>query len=71
VLTITRESLHGLVDKVDGKNIEKAFLVLMSFLPEVEPLPDEIEVMREFDEKVAKHGTARHDAVCYSEINWD
>ena len=64
-MNITREMLHQLVDIVDNKDIELVCQILIRFVPEDAPLPDEIEAIDKANESIAKFGT-----VNYSEIDW-
>lgn len=63
----------------DQRNVERSFIELMSeedietlynvvvkFIPENVPLPDEIEAIERADKSIAKNGTVPHDAV-----DWD
>ena len=65
-MTVNRETLHKLVDIVDIKDIRLVSQILMRFITEDEPLPDEIEAIKQADESIAKFGT-----VDYEEIDWN
>ena len=65
-MSITRDTLHGLVDIVDNRDLNIVFQVLMRFVPESPAMPDEIEAIQKADESIAKFGL-----VDYVDINWD
>ena len=50
----------------DEKDTETIFRVLIRFVPEDEPLPDEVEAIRRANENIKEYGTISHDA-----IDWD
>ena len=62
----TRQSLHTLVDMVDEVGIETLYNVMIKFIPEVEPLLDEIE-----SHVAAQEEVARGDVVSHDDISWD
>jgi len=62
----TRQSLHTLVDMVDEMGIETLYNVMIKFIPEAEPLPDEIEA-----HKIAMEEYKRGETVAHDDINWD
>jgi len=61
----TRQQLHTLVDMLEDNVLDIMYNVMIRFIPEVEPLPDEIEshihAMEEFK---------RGDVVGHDEIDW-
>ena len=59
-----REAIKNLVDMIPEDDIETIYKVLIRFVPEDDPLPDEIEAIREAKEDTSP--TIPHDA-----INWD
>lgn len=61
---MSRETIKNLVDMIPEKDIETIYRVLIRFVPEDEPTPDEIEAIRE-----AKADTG--ETVPHSAINWD
>lgn len=63
---MSKEMLKGLIDLLDEKDTETIFRVLIRFVPEDAPLPDEIEAIKSANESIAESGTISHD-----EINWD
>ena len=65
-MVATRQRLHTLVDLVEEKGLETLYNVMIRFVPEVEPLPDEI----------AAHAKATEEyrlgeIVSAEDINWD
>jgi len=63
---MSKEVLKDLIDLIDETDSETIFRVLVRFVPEGAPLPDEIEAIREANESINLHGTISHDA-----INWN
>lgn len=58
--------LKGLIELVSEEDIETLCNVVVKFIPENVPLPDEIEAIERADKSIAKNGTVPHDAV-----DWD
>ena len=58
--------LKGLIDLLDEKDTDTIFRVLIRFVPEDEPLPDEIEAIKRANESIEKNGTISHE-----DIDWD
>ena len=63
---MTKEMLKGLIELVAEEDIETLYNVVVKFIPENVPLPDEIEAIERADKSIAKNGTVPHDAV-----DWD
>lgn len=63
---MSKEMLKGLIDLIDEKDTETIFRVLIRFVPEDKPLPDEIEAIKRANESIEKYGTIPHDS-----IDWD
>ena len=61
-----KEMLKGLIELVSEEDIETLYNVVVKFIPENVPLPDEIEAIERADKSIAKNGTVPHDAV-----DWD
>lgn len=61
----TRQQLHTLVDMLEENGLDTIYNIMIRFIPEIEPLPDEIEsharAMEEFK---------RGDVVSHDEIDW-
>ncbi len=58
--------LQGLTDLIDDNDMDTIFKVLVRFVPEETPLPDEIEAIERANKSIDEHGTIPHEA-----INWD
>lgn len=58
--------LKNLIDIIAEDDIDTIFKVLIRFVPEDEPLPDEIEAIEAANNSIKENGTIPHDA-----INWD
>lgn len=63
---MSKEIIKGLIDLIDDNDMDTIFNVLVRFIPEEAPLPDEIEAIKRADKSIAEHGTVPHEA-----INWD
>ena len=63
---MTKEMLKGLIELVSEEDIETLYNVVVKFIPENVPLPDEIEAIERADKSIAINGTVPHDAV-----DWD
>ena len=65
-MSVTRETLRQLVDVVDNKDINLVYQILVRFIPEVAPLPDEVLAIKAADESINQYGT-----VDYADIDWN
>lgn len=63
---MSKEMLKNLIDVISDDDIDTIFKVLIRFIPEDKPLPDEIEAIEAADKSIAENGTIPHEA-----INWD
>lgn len=63
---MSKEMLKGLVELVPDEDIETLCNVVIKFIPEDTPLPDEIEAIARANKSIAENGTIPHEA-----INWD
>ncbi len=63
---MSKEMLHGLIEMIDDDDIEVLYKVLVKFVPEVPPEPDEIQALENGRRDRTENGTIRRDA-----INWD
>ena len=61
-----KEILKSLIDMIDENDTETIFRVLIRFVPEDTPLPDEIEAIARANQSIQINGTVSH-----SDINWD
>ena len=61
---MSRETIKYLIDMIPEKDIDTIYKVLIRFIPEDEPLPDEIESVAEA--KADKSATISHNS-----IHWD
>ena len=64
-MKITRQQLHLLVDSVEEKGLETLFNVMIRFIPEDLPLPDELE-----SHAIAAEQYRRGDYVRHEDIDW-
>ena len=63
---MSKEILKGLIELVPDEDIDTIYKVIVKFIPEDKPLPDEIEAIERANKSIEKNGTISHDA-----INWD
>lgn len=61
-----KEVLKSLIDLIDERDIETIFRVLVRFVPEDIPLPDEIYAITKANESIEACGTVSHE-----EIDWE
>jgi len=65
-MNVSRQQLHNIIDVVDLGALDVLYQVLIKFMPEDEPTPDEIEAIRMGREEIKRGETVRHD-----DIDWD
>lgn len=63
---MSRETLKNLIELVPDSDIDVLYRVIVKFVPEVEPEPEELEALLEGREDRKRNGTVSHE-----EINWD
>jgi hypothetical protein len=63
---MSKEMLKGLIELVPEEDIETLYKVVVKFIPEEAPLPDEVEAIARANKSIAENGTIPHEA-----INWD
>ena len=63
---MSRETIKYLIDMIPEEDIETIYKVLIRFVPEVKPEPEELEALIEGREDRKKNGTVSHN-----DINWD
>ena len=61
-----KEILKSLIDLIDENDTETIFRVLIRFVPEDTPLPDEIEAISRANQSLNTGITVSHE-----NINWD
>ena len=61
-----KETLKNLIELVPENDIDVLYQVIIKFIPEVEPEPDEIAAIMEGRKDREENGTIPHEA-----INWD
>lgn len=60
---MSKEMLKGLIDLIDDNDTETIFKVLIRFVPEDQPLPDEVEAIARANKSIEENGTIPHDAI--------
>ena len=63
---MSKEMLKGLIELVPEEDIETIYRVIIKFVPEDKPLPDEVDAIKRANKSIEENGTISHDA-----INWD
>lgn len=63
---MSKEAVINLVNLIPDEDIETIYKVLVKFIPENKPLPDEIEAIER-----GKHEYENGEYVSMDEINWD
>ena len=63
---MSREKLKNLIELVPEKDIDVLYKVIVKFVPETEPEPDEIQAILEGRKNSLENGTISHD-----DINWE
>ena len=63
---MSKEALKKLIDVIDESDLDTIFQVLIRFVPEDEPLPNETEAIAAANKSIAEAGTVSH-----ASINWD
>ncbi|MCM1097829.1 MAG: hypothetical protein NC427_07155 [Ruminococcus flavefaciens] len=63
---MSREMLKNLIELVPENDIDVLYKVIVKFIPEVEPEPDEIAAILEGRKDRLENGTIPHEA-----IDWD
>ena len=51
---MSRQELHSLIDTVNEKEIDLLYALILKFIPSGNPLPDEIEAIRQGEEDYKK-----------------
>ena len=52
---MSKEMVKGLIDLIDDRDMDTIFKVLVRFVPEEAPLPDEIEAIERANKSIAEH----------------
>lgn len=63
---MSKEMLKNLIELVPDEDVEVLYKVIIKFIPEAVPEPDEIEAIWEGRKDRGENGTISHDA-----INWN
>lgn len=63
---MSKEMLKGLIELVPDEDVETLYKVVIKFIPETEPEPDELAAIQEGRKDRTENGTIPHEA-----INWD
>ena len=61
-----KEILKNLIDLIDEEDTDTIYRVLVRFVPEDAPLPDEIEAL-----EFANLNIKNHEIISHEEVNWD
>ncbi len=63
---MSKEMLKNLIELVPENDIDVLYKVIIKFIPEVKPKPDEIEAIEAGRKDRKENGTVSHEA-----IDWD
>ncbi|MDE6974647.1 MAG: hypothetical protein K2P07_08860 [Lachnospiraceae bacterium] len=63
---MSKEMLKNLIELVPESDIDVLYKVIIKFIPEAEPEPDEIEAIKAGRRDRVENGTVSHES-----INWD
>ena len=63
---MTRQVLHDLIDVVEPREFDLLYRLLIKFIPEDNPTPDEIAAI-----EVGRREIERGEAVSHDDIDWD
>lgn len=63
---MSKEILKELIELIPEEDIDTIYKVIIKFIPEDKPLPDEIEAIKRANKSIMENGTVSHDAV-----DWD
>lgn len=63
---MSRETLKNLIELVPESDIDVLYKVIIKFIPEVEPEPDELAALLEGRQDRKENGTIYHN-----DIDWD
>lgn len=61
---MSKELVKGLIDLVPDKDIETIYQFIIKFIPEVEPMEDEIAAIEEAQEDTSP-------TISHNDIDWD
>lgn len=61
-----KEALRNLIELIPDEDIETLYKVVVKFIPEVEPEPDEVQALLNGRKDRLENGTISHEA-----INWN
>ena len=64
-MVATRQQLRDIIDVVDSKELNVLYQVLIKFIPEAQPLPDEVEAIR-----LGRDEIRRGEIVSHDDIDW-
>ena len=64
-MNTTRQQLRDIIDVVDSSELDVLYQLLIKFIPESEPMPDEIEAIR-----MGRDEIRRGDIVNHDDIDW-
>jgi len=63
---MSKETLKAMIELVPEKEFDTLFKVIVKFIPEVEPEPDEIQAIVDGRKDIEENGTISHE-----DIDWD
>jgi len=60
-----RKQLHDIIDVVDSSELDVLYQVLVKFIPEDEPMLDEVEAIR-----LGREEIKRGESVSFDDVDW-
>jgi len=66
LMIASRQQLHDIIDVVDQKELNVLYQILIKFIPEDEPAPDEIDAIRKGREEIRRGETVSHEDIDWS-----
>ena len=64
-MVATRQQLREIIDIVDSNELNVLYQVLIKFIPDAEPMPDEIEAIQ-----LGREEIRRRDIISHDDIDW-
>lgn len=65
-MSLTKQTLHNLIEMIDASEINVLYHLLMKFVPEDSPLPDELEAISRAEKEMERGQYYKHE-----DIDWD
>jgi hypothetical protein len=63
---MNKQALHNLIDKIPDNQVEMVYKVILPYIEEVNPLPDEITAIQTAEKEILNN-----DLVSHNQIDWN